>query len=62
MVNGVMRNNPLLVVKGNSSFFSGEQVSKQGTGYMCPPGKVTFLCVTSDKAGELLAGCWLKCC
>lgn len=47
---------------GNGSFFSGKQVSKQGTGCMCPPGKVTFLCVTSDIAGGLLAGCWLKCC
>lgn len=28
---------------------------------MCPLGKVTFVCVTSDKGGELLAGCWLTC-
>lgn len=62
MVNGVKRNNLSLVISGNGSFFSGKQVSKQGTGYMCPLGKVTFLCVTSDKAGELRAGCWLKCC
>lgn len=53
-----MRNSLSLVISGNGSCFSGKQASKQGTGYMCPPGKVTFLCVTSDRAGELLDVGW----